>query len=119
MSASIKVVSTRRRRERNTLRSTASASSSALSSSSSSGPSRLVSFISVLGSGTRPTTAIRQKRRHLERVGDFLAERLIAQRVPMLEVHQPQVALDRDRRTAAPSGEAAAERGEETVVVED
>jgi hypothetical protein len=58
-------VSTRKRRERSTLRSTASDKSSALSSSTSAGPSRFVSFISVVGSGTRPSSAIRQKRRHV------------------------------------------------------
>jgi len=65
MSASTIVVSTRSRRERSTLRSTASASNPRLSSSSSSGPSRLVSFISVVASGTRPATAIRQNRRQV------------------------------------------------------
>jgi hypothetical protein len=65
MSASTTVVSTRNRRERSTLRSTANDSSSALSSSSSPGPSRLVSFISVEGSGTRPSSAMRQKRRQV------------------------------------------------------
>jgi hypothetical protein len=66
MSASTTVVSTRRRLERSTLRSTASDSSSALSSSTSSGPRRLVSFMRVVGSGTRASSAIRQKRRQVK-----------------------------------------------------
>jgi len=65
MSASTNVASTRNRRERSTRRSTANANSSALSSSSSSGPSRLVSFTSVDECGTRPSSAIRQKRRQV------------------------------------------------------
>ena len=59
------VVSTRKHRERNTFRSTASASSSAFNSSSSPGPNRLVSFINVVGSGTRPSREILQNRRHV------------------------------------------------------
>jgi hypothetical protein len=55
----------RNRRERSTLRSTASANNSAFSSSSNSGPSRFLSFINVDGSGTRPSSAVRQKRRQV------------------------------------------------------
>jgi hypothetical protein len=65
IAASTTVVSTRSRRDRSTFRSTASDNNSALSSSSSPGPSRFDSFINVLGSGTRPSSAIRQNRRHV------------------------------------------------------
>src|SRR5262249_33553394 len=49
-----------------------------------------------------------------ERVGDLLAERLVAEPVAVLEVHQPQIRLDRDRRTSAPRGQPRAKRRKET-----
>jgi hypothetical protein len=89
---------------------------SPLSSSSRPGPSRLVSLISVEGSGTRPSSAIRQKR---ERVRDLPTQRLVAEPVPVLEVHQPQICLDRDRRPADPRRQPRAKRRHEAIVVED
>jgi hypothetical protein len=53
-----------------------------------------------------------------DRVGDFLAERLVAEPVAVLEVQQPQQRVDRDRRTAQPPVEQRPPWGDEALVVQ-
>jgi hypothetical protein len=59
------VVSTRTRAVRSSLFWAALAHSASFSPATASSPHRLVSFISVVGCGTRPSIGIRQNRRHV------------------------------------------------------
>jgi hypothetical protein len=53
-----------------------------------------------------------------DRVGDLAAQQLVAQLVAELQEHQPQVGLDRDRRTADDRVEVGPERLDERRVVQ-
>jgi hypothetical protein len=54
-----------------------------------------------------------------ERVGHLLAQRLVPDPIAVLEVHEPQIGLDRDRRATDRRGETAAEGSEEALLVKD
>jgi hypothetical protein len=62
--AGITVVSARTRAVRSNFASAALAHSASFSPATASSPHRLVSFISVVGCGTFPSSGIRQNRRH-------------------------------------------------------
>jgi hypothetical protein len=51
-------------------------------------------------------------------IGHLPAQRLIAQPIPKLEKHQPQIALHRNRRATDPSIEVPGERCEEHRIVQ-
>jgi hypothetical protein len=53
-----------------------------------------------------------------DRIGHLTTQRLIAQPVPELQKHHPQVGLHRDRRPADPSIEMPSERREEPRIVQ-
>jgi hypothetical protein len=59
------VVSARNRPVRSSFASAALASKASLQPSTATVPQRVVSFISVVGCGTRPSSGIRQNRRHV------------------------------------------------------
>src|SRR6266699_2872667 len=54
-----------------------------------------------------------------ERVGDLLAQRLVTEPVAVLQVHQPQIRLDRDRRPANRRRQPRTKRRQEAILVED
>jgi hypothetical protein len=63
--AQITVVSARTRAVRSSLSPAALAHNASFSPATAASPHRVVSFISVVGCGTRPSSAIRQNRRQL------------------------------------------------------
>src|SRR5215203_5650440 len=101
---------------RNSLCSAAWTNSAWFHSATVCSPKRRESLTSVVGWGTRLPSWMRQNRCQ-DRVGDLAAQQLIVEPVAVLEEHQPQVGIDRDRGPAARGIEVGPEGLDERRVV--
>ena len=97
--ASITVVSARTRFVFNTFASAARANRASFSSLIARSPHRVVIFINVVGCGAAPPNGIRQNRCQLIESVTSRHNGSKPNLVAVLQEHQPQIRLDRDRRT--------------------
>jgi transposase-like protein len=117
--ASTTVVSARNRFVFNTLASCAFASRASFSASTACWPQRVVIFINVVE--CRHPTTQRDPTEPLprDRVRHLPAQRLEPEPIPILQEHQPQIRLDRDRRPTMRGVEERHERSEEALIIEE